>query len=141
MKRSAHLLAHVLVPMLWAGTLALSLEAVQPPAASAQAVPGAFQPQNQAPGTAQTPAVTTPQPQPSTTPPAGLPANIVTPSTTNQLEAGRARAFGSAGRGLPGMPGGPRLGGPVGAQDPSADYMRPPVIGPLFCDPAINIPC
>ena len=45
------------------------------------------------------------------------------------------------GRGLPGMPGGPPIKAPMGAQDPSTSYMRPPVIGPLFCDPSINIAC
>ena len=43
--------------------------------------------------------------------------------------------------GLPGMQGGSPVNRPMGAQDPSADYMRPPVVGPLFCDPALNIPC
>src|SRR5213594_165739 len=47
----------------------------------------------------------------------------------------------SVGRGLPGMPGGPPLNAQMGAQDPAARYMSPQVIGPLFCDPAINIPC
>lgn len=47
----------------------------------------------------------------------------------------------SVGKGLPGMPGGPRLGAVGGAIDQSSDYMTPPVIGPLFCDPALNIPC
>ena len=51
------------------------------------------------------------------------------------------KSFGSAGRGLPGMPGGPPLTGGMGAQDPSSQYMRPSTIGPLFCDPAVNIPC
>jgi hypothetical protein len=108
----------------------------------AQAVPGPLQQQNQGP-------VTTPQIQPFSAPTSGLPANILTPSTTNQLEPSsgpspsfnRLQTFGGAGRGLPGMPGGPPLQAPMGAQDPTADYMRPPVIGPLFCDPAVNIPC
>jgi len=39
------------------------------------------------------------------------------------------------------MPGGPPLTGGMGAQDPSSKYMRPSTIGPLFCDPAVNIPC
>jgi hypothetical protein len=110
---------------------------------SAQSLPGSFQPQQ-----GQQP-VTTPQIQPFSAPTSGLPANILTPSTTNQLAPStgastsfeRPRTFGSAGRGLPGMPGGPPLKSPMGAQDPTADYMRPPVVGPLFCDPALNIPC
>jgi len=51
------------------------------------------------------------------------------------------KSFGSAGRGLPGMPGGPSLNGALGAQDPSGKFMRPPVIAPLLCDPAIDLPC
>ena len=51
------------------------------------------------------------------------------------------KRFGSAGRGLPGMPGGPPIKGSMGYQDPSGRYMRPPLIPPLFCDPAINISC
>jgi hypothetical protein len=51
------------------------------------------------------------------------------------------KSFGTAGRGLPGMPGGPPLKSAMGAQDPSSSYMRPSAIGPLYCDPALNIPC
>ena len=76
----------------------------------------------------------------------GNPGSIITPPTTPGLRGSpvisRARIpMGIAGRGLPGMPGGPPLKSPMGAQDPSASYMRPPVIGPLFCDPSINIAC
>lgn len=126
------------------GTLALGLglSAGGPGPVSAQVLPGTPQPQTQGP-------VTTPPNQPLSAPTSGLPANILTPSTTNQLEPStgartsldRAGTFGNAGRGLPGMPGGPPLKSPPGAQDPTADYMRPPVIGPLFCDPAVNIAC
>jgi len=113
-----------------------------PPDASAQTLPGTQQSQGQQP-------ITTPTIQPSSAPTSGLPANILTPATTNQLAPStgavtsfeQQRAFGSAGRGLPGMSGGPPLKAPMGAQDPTADYMRPPVVGPLFCDPAVNIPC
>ena len=83
--------------------------------------------------------------QPSSAPTSGLPANVVTPATTNQLSSGGgtggAALFGGAGRGLPGMPGGPPLNGTLGARDPNSQYMRPPAVGPLFCDPAINLPC
>jgi hypothetical protein len=61
------------------------------------------------------------------------------PSMTGSSSIGKS--FGTAGRGLPGMPGGPALNGAMGAQDPSSTFMRPPTIGPLFCDPALNIPC
>lgn len=83
----------------------------------------------------------------------GLPAaggmSQVTGGTTATSAAGVATAksssigkrFGSAGQSLPGMPGGPPIQGAMGAQDPSGAYMRPPMIGPLFCDPAVNIPC
>lgn len=58
---------------------------------------------------------------------------------TTSSSAGKR--FGSAGQGLPGMLGGPPIKGSMGSQDPSSRYMRPPVIPPLLCDPAINIPC
>jgi hypothetical protein len=51
------------------------------------------------------------------------------------------KRFGTAGRGLPGMQGGPPIKGSMGYQDSSSRYMRPPAIPPLFCDPAVNIPC
>lgn len=74
-------------------------------------------------------------------------ADLLTPSNTNELKPSAGtrisgnNAYNSAGRGLPGMPGGPLLNSSMGAQDPTARYMRPPVIGPLFCDPGINIAC
>lgn len=92
-------------------------------------------PQNSQPGQVQLPIPT-----------GGIPGNIITPETTPGL-ASRPQIsspgilFGSAGSGLPGMPGGPLIKAPMGAQDPSTSYMRPPVIGPLFCDPSINIAC
>lgn len=51
------------------------------------------------------------------------------------------KRFGSAGQGLPGMPGGPPIKGSMGYQDPSGRYMRPLEIPSVLCDPAINIPC
>jgi hypothetical protein len=51
------------------------------------------------------------------------------------------KSFGTAGRGLPGMPGGPPVNSALGAQDPAGKYMRPPVILPLLCDPAVDFPC
>ena len=53
----------------------------------------------------------------------------------------QGKSFGTIGKGLPGMTGGPALTAPMGSQDPASRYMRPTVIPPLFCDPAINIPC
>jgi hypothetical protein len=49
--------------------------------------------------------------------------------------------LGSAGRGLPGMPGGPPIKGALGSQDPSSAYMRPQTIGALVCDPMIDGVC
>jgi len=107
----------------------------------AQTLPGTVQqPQNP-----QAPSPVTISPiQPSSAPTSGLPANVLTPATTSQLEpgaAGRVPGFTGAGRGLPGMPGGPPLNSPLGARDPTAQYMRPPTVGPLVCDPAVDVPC
>jgi hypothetical protein len=83
--------------------------------------------------------------QPLSAPTSGIPATVVTPATTNRLASptlpSSAPTFTGAGRGLPGMPGGPPLTGSLGARDPSSQYMTPRSIGPLFCDPAINIAC
>jgi len=113
--------------------------------AHAQTVPNALpqSPSLQTPSS-QSPVTISPI-QPSSAPTSGLPANVITPATTNQLSSGGATGgspvFGGAGRGLPGMPGGPPLNGTLGARDPNSQYMRPPAVGPLFCDPAINLPC
>jgi hypothetical protein len=99
---------------------------------------------------AQTPAIQSPQggsqAQSSVSP---APATVTTGQTTVGLTSASTGISASTtsspvvsvGRGLPGMPGGPRLGAAGGAVDPSNDYMTPPVVGPLFCDPAMNIPC
>ncbi len=68
-------------------------------------------------------------------------APTLTPIVSPAVGSGSQMSFGTAGRGLPGMPGGSPINAPMGAQDPSARYMRPPVIGPLFCDPSLNIAC
>ncbi len=60
---------------------------------------------------------------------------------SNTIPSSQGKSFGTIGKGLPGMTGGPALNAPMGSQDPSSRYMRPTVIPPLFCDPAINIPC
>ncbi len=60
---------------------------------------------------------------------------------SNTVPSSQGKSFGTIGKGLPGMTGGPALTAPMGSQDPSSRYMRPTVIPPLFCDPAINIPC
>lgn len=64
-----------------------------------------------------------------------------TPGVGSTTSSSVDKRFGSAGQGLPGMPGGPPIKGPLGYQDPSSRYMRPPVIPPVLCDPAVNIPC
>ena len=107
----------------------------------AQTLPGSIQPQNP-----QAPSPVTISPiQPSSAPTSGLPANVLTPATTTQETASGTTAnpqvFTGAGRGLPGMPGGPALNSPLGARDPAAQYMRPPTVGPLLCDPAVDILC
>lgn len=60
---------------------------------------------------------------------------------SNTIPSSQGKSFGTIGQGLSGMTSGPTLTAPMGSQDPSARYMRPTVIPPLFCDPAINIPC
>jgi hypothetical protein len=94
----------------------------------------------------QVPAVISPVPPMGAPQTSGLPANIITPTNTNRLAPGpelrsSATRFSTAGSGLPGMPGGPPLNGPLGARDPSARFMRPPTVGPLFCDPAVDMSC
>ena len=60
---------------------------------------------------------------------------------SNSVPSSQGKTFGTIGQGLPGLANGSALTSPMGSQDPSARYMRPTVIPPLFCDPAINIPC
>jgi hypothetical protein len=69
------------------------------------------------------------------------PTSGESPGVGPTTSSSAGKRFGSAGRGLPGMPGGPPIKGSMGSQDPSSRYMRPPVIPPLSCDPAVNIPC
>jgi hypothetical protein len=69
------------------------------------------------------------------------PALRESPGVGLTTSSSAGKKFGSAGRGLSGMPGGPPIKGAMGYQDPSSRYMRPPVIQPLLCDPAVNIPC
>lgn len=67
--------------------------------------------------------------------------SAVAPAVTSTSGSSPGILFGTVGRGLPGMAGGPPVTAPMGARDPSASYMSPPVIGPLFCDPSLNIAC
>lgn len=96
------------------------------------------------PLTIQTQAGQTPQAEPSV----GVSGQANIGSTSVPIPgAGFSRSssvgkrFGSAGQGLPGMPGGPPIKGSMGYQDPSGRYMRPLEIPSVLCDPAINIPC
>ena len=69
------------------------------------------------------------------------PASVSSPGVGSSRSSDVGKRFGSVGQGLPGMPGGAPINVPMGSQDPSSKYMRPPVIPPLLCDPAIDIPC
>jgi hypothetical protein len=69
------------------------------------------------------------------------PTSVPVPGVGSTTSSSVGKAFGSAGQGLPGMPGGPPIKGSMGYQDPSSRYMTPPTIPPLLCDPAVNIPC
>lgn len=72
---------------------------------------------------------------------AGVPAPTPVPGAGTNPSSSLRKSFGSAGNGLPGMPGGAPVNSALGAQDPSSKYMRPPVVPPVLCDPAIDIPC
>ena len=92
----------------------------------------------------QVPAVISPVPPMGAPHTGGISAEIITPATTNRVApnfASRGSTTGFAGRGLPGMLGGPPLISPLGAGNPSGRFMRPQTIGPLFCDPAVEFPC
>src|SRR5437868_11512042 len=69
------------------------------------------------------------------------PTSAPIPGVGSTTSSSVGKRFGSAGQGLPGLPGGPPIKGTAGYQDPSSQYMRPPVIPPVLCDPAVNIPC
>jgi len=86
-------------------------------------------------------------PQPSS-PSAGAAAttnaggtSLLTPAPTSTPTAPTQMVPSAAGRGLPGMPAGPPLNRPMGAQDPAPTYMRPTVIGPLECDLTVDPAC
>ncbi len=92
----------------------------------------------------------TPSPLPAATPsvldvPAQPTANAASPVTAGSVATDRSSSvgkfFGSAGRGLPGMPGGPAVNSTLGSQDPSGQYMRPQTLPPVLCDPAVDMPC
>lgn len=129
--------------MMWVAVPVLMMWAV-PAAAqvSAPAPPGTAPPTPTSPGQVQPAAPQLPTSPTSPAAPGGGAGILqITPTIGSTQSSGARSSFGTVGRGLPGMPGGPPLTGPVGAQDPSRQYMSPPVIGPLFCDPSINIPC
>lgn len=72
---------------------------------------------------------------------APLSSTSVVQGTGTIPSSAKPGSMGSAGRGLPGMPGGPPIKGALGSQDPSSAYMRPPTIGALMCDPMIDGVC
>jgi len=74
-------------------------------------------------------------------PAAGVTPSPVAPGVGTAVSSSVGKSFGTAGQGLPGFPGGPPLNGIPGGQDSSGQYMRPPAIPPLLCDPAVDIPC
>ena len=124
----------------WSGVLVLSGAVMLGPVQGlAQTAPAPPVLQNQ-------PVPASPSPPPDTTgaagslSPAGAPLTPALGAGSNQSSS-RGKSFGSAGQGLPGMPGGPAINGTLGAQDPSGRYMRPPVIPPLLCDPGVDLPC
>lgn len=101
---------------------------------------------------AQTPSPPTVQNQAGQTPQAGLnvggsgqsnvePISVPASGVGSSASSSLGKRFGSAGQGLPGMPGGPPMKGSMGSQDPSSRYMIPPTIPPLLCDPAVDISC
>lgn len=130
---------------LWVLGLCLATVAA-PSVAGAQASSSPSNPQNQLgqnqPGQNPQSFGTLPIPNPlaqssaiaSTASGASAPQAVTIPSS-------QGKSFGTIGKGLPGMTGGPALTAPMGSQDPTSRYMRPAVIPPLFCDPSINIPC
>ena len=107
---------------------------------------GQAPPQTPIPPTVQNQAGQTPQ---STLPPvmSGAGVSIAgstlvpVPGVGFSTSSSFGKRFGSAGQGLPGMPGGPPIKGSMGSQDSSSKYMRPSVLPQVFCDPAVNIPC
>lgn len=59
----------------------------------------------------------------------GVPGTIITSQTSDWFVGSSSipnpgPSFGSAGRGMPGMSGGPPIKAPMGATDPTASYMR-----------------
>ncbi|UVT21423.1 MAG: hypothetical protein H8K03_05795 [Nitrospira sp.] len=81
----------------------------------------------------QTPAVIS-QLQPLVAPTSGVSAKLITPSTNNRSATSELRSSSNVVRG--------RSGGVAsGMRDPTTPFMRPPTVGPLFCDPVIDIPC
>jgi len=103
-------------------------------------------PQTPTPPTVQNQAGQTPQAATASAAPSGGgsiagPTSVPVPGVGTSTSSSLGKRFGSAGQGLPGMPGGPPMKGSMGSQDPSGKYMIPPTIPPLLCDPAVNIPC
>ena len=69
------------------------------------------------------------------------PSVATTQGVASISSSSRQGSLRSAGRGLPGMPGGPPIKGSMGYQDPSSSHMRPRTLGPLLCDPLVDGVC
>jgi len=65
----------------------------------------------------------------------------VAPGVNTAASSSIGKSFGTVGRGLPGFPGGPPLNSAPGVSDTPTSIMRPQLIPPLLCDPAVDIPC
>lgn len=81
----------------------------------------------------QTPAVIS-QLQPLVAPTSGVSSKLIIRSTNNRSASSESRSRSNIIRG--------RSGGVAsGMRDPATQFARPPTVGPLFCDPVIDIPC
>lgn len=71
----------------------------------------------------------------------GLAPSTPTPNSAKPRDPSTVPGTPGVGRGLPGLPGGPPINAPMGAQDSSAGYMRPRVLGTLACDLVLDPEC
>lgn len=106
----------------------------------AQTTPAPANPQNPSTQSLQA-GVATPVPAAVSAGAGAAPTVTIAPGLSTSQSSSRPRSLTSAGQGLPGMPGGPPIKGPLGYQDPASGYMRPKTIGPLLCDPLADGVC
>jgi hypothetical protein len=106
----------------------------------AQTTPAPANPQN--PSTQSLQAGVEGTPSPTQTATSGLlPSTAAIQGAASIASSSRPGSLRSAGRGLPGMRGGPPIKGTSGYQDPASRVMRPPTLGPLLCDPLVDGLC